>query len=114
MSDQIIGPCTLEGGFVRLEPLREKHASPLLEAAMKLDWKLMLRPLRSREDVERRIRDGLGMEENGEEYAFAVVLKSEGRVIGSTAYLNVIPSHKRAEIGSTWYVPRHWGTAVNP
>ncbi len=114
MSDRKIGPCVLDGKFVRLEPLREEHTGPLLDVAMKLDWKLMLHPLRSREDVDRRIRDGLRMEEDDGEFAFAVVLKSEQLVIGSTAYLNVVSGHKRVEIGSTWYGPHYWGTAVNP
>ncbi len=39
MSSQNLGPCTLEDKFVKLEPLREKHRSALLEAPLKLDWK---------------------------------------------------------------------------
>jgi len=30
LSSQNLGPCTLEGKFVKLEPLREKHGSALL------------------------------------------------------------------------------------
>ncbi len=49
----------------------------------------------------RRIQAGLKGEEKDVEYAFAVVLKPEERVVGSTAYLNVVPRHRRLEIGST-------------
>ena len=43
-------------------------------------------PLRSREEVDRRIADGLRAEERNEAYAFTVRLKGDARVVGSTAY----------------------------
>jgi len=90
------------------------HADALAEAAAKLDWALMLYPLLTREDVEKRIDNGLKAEEEGEEYAFAVVLKRNGQIVGSTSYMMVVSRHKRLEIGSTWYVQEMQGTAVNP
>jgi RimJ/RimL family protein N-acetyltransferase len=114
LNEKTLGPCTLEGRFVRLKPLREKHAAALTEVALKMDWGWMLGALRSREDVNRRITDGLRAEEKNEEYAFAVVLRRDGRVAGSTSYLGVVPKHKTAEIGATWYSSDAQGTAVNP
>ena len=114
MNNQTLGPCTLEGKYVRLEPLRRNHADGLAAAAAKLDWALMLYPLLTREDVEKRIDNGLKAEEEGEEYAFAVVLKRNGQIVGSTSYMMVVSRHKRLEIGSTWYVQEMQGTAVNP
>jgi RimJ/RimL family protein N-acetyltransferase len=109
-----LGPCTLEGRFVRLEPLRESHTDELARIATKLDWSLFLYPLLSRDDVVKRIMDGIEREKRNEEYAFAVVLKKENRVVGSTSYLTIVSRHKRAEIGSTWYEPEFQGTYVNP
>jgi hypothetical protein len=43
-----IGPCALEGKFVRLEPLRSNHLERLAEVAAKIDWALMLYPLQER------------------------------------------------------------------
>ncbi len=94
MTNHHIGPFTLKGKFVRLEPLRKNHADGLAEAAAKLDWAWMLGPLRSREDADKRIEDGLWAEARDEEYAFAVILKTEERIIGSTAYLAVVSRHK--------------------
>jgi RimJ/RimL family protein N-acetyltransferase len=74
----------------------------------------MLYPLLSREDVEKRIDNGVKAEEEDEEYAFAVVLKRDGQIVGSTSYMMVVSRHKRVEIGSTWYLPEMQGTAVNP
>ncbi|MDE1858764.1 MAG: GNAT family N-acetyltransferase [Thaumarchaeota archaeon] len=111
---QRLGPFALEGTYVRLEPLRRSHAVPLYEAARRMNWGWMLGPLRTRGDVDARIAKGLRGERLDEEYAFAVVLRDGPKVIGSTAYLGVATKHRRAEIGSTWYVPEHWGTVVNP
>lgn len=110
---EALGPCVLEGRFVRLEPLRMEHAAGLFEATKSLDWEWFLGPLRTKEDVERRIAEGVAAEERGEAYAFAVRLDG-GRIVGSTSYLAVVPKHRRAEIGSTWYSRDVWGTAVNP
>jgi RimJ/RimL family protein N-acetyltransferase len=79
-----------------------------------MDWGWMMGALRSREDVDRRIADGLKAEEKNEEYAFAVVLKRGGRVVGSTSYLGIVLKHKSVEIGATWYSADVQGTAVNP
>ena len=109
-----LGPCILEGRFVRLEPLRPHHAEAITKAGENLEWEWMIGPLPSREAVDRRIAFGLKAEERDDEYAFAVIHKSRKAVIGSTSYLAISSRHKRAEIGSTWYSPDLWGTVVNP
>jgi RimJ/RimL family protein N-acetyltransferase len=114
MTSGNLGPCTLAGSFVRLEPLREEHSAPLFEAAQRLDWKWFLNPLRTKEDVESRIAESAKAEQANDAYVFAVRLASSNAVVGSTSYFNIVAKHKRAEIGSTWYVPSVWGTAVNP
>jgi RimJ/RimL family protein N-acetyltransferase len=38
----------------------------------------------------------------------------DGRIIGSTRYLDVQEEDRTAEIGWTWYEPPAWGTIVNP
>ena len=114
MKSQTLGPCTLEGRFVRLEPLREEYADELAKVAAKLDWSLMLYPLLSKEDVHKRILSGIEKEQKDEEYAFAVILLDGNQLVGSTSYLAIAARHKRAEIGSTWYAPEVQGTFVNP
>ncbi len=109
-----LGPLTLDGTCVRLEPLRPEHADALFEAGRGLDWAWMLGPLPTREAVAHRIEEGLRREARDSDYAFAVIRKPEGRVVGSTAYLNVVSKHRRLEVGSTWYAREHWGTVVNP
>jgi RimJ/RimL family protein N-acetyltransferase len=114
MANKTLGPVGLEGVFVRLEPLRLNHAEGLLVAARNLDWGWFLYPLRTKEDVQRRIVEGLAAEERDEAYAFAVRLRESGSVVGSTSYFGIVARHKRVEIGSTWYTTDVQGTAVNP
>lgn len=109
-----VGPCLLEGDFVRLEPLRPEHSQAITEAAGLTDWTFTLGTLETAQDVDRRIADGLEAEAKDEAYAFAVRLRNGGRVVGSTCYLAVSSKHRRTEIGATWYARDVWGTAVNP
>jgi N-acetyltransferase len=86
-----------------------------LDAASKnLDWGWMLSPLRSKRDVVKRIEQARKLESNGEAYVFAVRLNQDKRIVGSTSFFGVVPQHKRAEIGYTWYEQDLWGTFVNP
>ena len=48
------------------------------------------------------------------EYAFCVIGQVDGRVVGSTRFMDVTPEARGVEIGWTWYAPDVWGTQVNP
>ena len=109
-----LGPCTLVGGHVRLEPLREEHSAALFNAARETDWSWFLAPLRTKEDVQARIAEAARTEQLNEGYVFTVRSLTGNSVIGSTSYMGVVAKHKRLEIGSTWYIRSVWGTAVNP
>lgn len=114
MKDARLGPCTLEGTFVRLEPLRQRHTKALTISASRLDWGWSLHPLRSKKDLEARVEHAIEAEKKHDGYIFAVVLKGENRAMGSTSYFGIAPEHRRAEIGYTWYEQDLWGTVVNP
>ena len=113
-ANEALGPCFLEGQNLRLEPLRQEHGDALFEAAQRMEWGWFLYPLRTRQDVAMKIGSALESERNNEGYAFAVRMKKDGRIVGSTSYLGVEAKHKRVEIGSTWYLPKVQGTVVNP
>ena len=109
-----LGPCVLEGDYVKLEPLRKRHENVLTIAAGKLDFGWALTHLKSRKDVAKRIEHTLELEKKNEGYAFVVNYKPEKRIIGSTSYFGIVPDHQRAEIGYTWYEQSLWGSVVNP
>jgi len=104
----------LKGKFVTLEPLRKRHFEGLSIASKKLDWGWAMSPLRSRRDVAKRFEQARKLERKGEAYVFAVRLNLDKRLVGSTSYFGIVPPHKRAEIGYTWYEQSLWGTYVNP
>jgi len=114
MEHSPLGPISLEGEVVDLEPLRPEHTHAVFAATEGVDWTWFLGPLKSIEAVSSRIADGLEAERRNDGFAFAVRLREGGRVIGSTSYLAVNQKHRRAEIGSTWYSPEYQGTSVNP
>lgn len=45
---------------------------------------------------------------------FAVIHNSTGRLVGSSSFMDILPTHRHAEIGCTWYAADARGTAVNP
>jgi len=103
----------LEGRFVRLEPLEERHREPLRPAAQHPEIFAVttsaLGPL-----FDPYIDNALKRSDGQHERAFAVLLKAQARYVGMTRYLNIEEAHKKLEIGSTWYEPAAWGGPVNP
>jgi RimJ/RimL family protein N-acetyltransferase len=97
-----------------LEPLRTAHTSALLAAAQDSDWAWMSVDARSDSAMSRWIEDALEAERKGTEYPFTVFSKESEKIVGSTRYMDVRNSHKGAEIGTTWYSSKVWGTVVNP
>ena len=51
--------------------------------------------------------------EAGLRIAHAVILKSSGRAIGTTSFLDLNPTHSSVEIGSTFYAREYWRSFVN-
>lgn len=110
-----LGPVTLSGRFVRLEPLRKDHLAALLEAAADdRIWTWFSLDLQSAEAMERFVDEALAAEQRQAAYAFAVVLQDSGRVVGSTRFGDITPNDRGLEIGWTWYAPDVWATQVNP
>lgn len=112
----IAPPLTLEGSFVRLEPIRTDHASLFWEIAKNdLDdiFRWIPYPMKTPEDFQRLIGKGFDEQERGQSIVLATVERKSGRVIGSTRYMNIDRVNQRVEIGSTWIAPAWQRTAVN-
>ncbi|MGP8125763.1 MAG: GNAT family N-acetyltransferase [Nitrososphaerales archaeon] len=95
-----------------MEPLQLSHSEALLEAAGESEWTWMPTVLDSKHSVEGWISETLQAQSRGVEYPF--VVKHQGKIVGSTRYMDVQAKNKGAEIGWTWYTKSVWGTAVNP
>jgi len=105
---------TLTGRWVQLEPLVEAHLEPLrIAAADERIWQHAMEIARG-PTFDVWFDQAISERDAGRRIPFSIRHLSDGRLIGSTSYLDVFERHKRVEIGSTWYVPEFWGTAINP
>ena len=96
-------PVTLAGEHARLEPLSRDHRAGLIDAVNDGDiWRLWYTnvpsPDRMADEIERR----LGLQAAGSMLPFTVK-DAAGTIAGMTTYMNVDATHRRVEIGSTWY-----------
>jgi RimJ/RimL family protein N-acetyltransferase len=95
---------TLEGQLIVLEPIEPRHVAGLRTAAAdERTWTWMVT-----RDTEAWIAAALAATDV---HHFVVI--RDGAVIGSTSYLNVVPEHRRLEIGHTWNNPAAWGSGAN-
>jgi N-acetyltransferase len=112
----IVLPLTLEGAFVRLEPLRREHAELFWDVAQN-DLEDIFRwipySMKTPDDFHKLIDKALEEQQRGESVVFATIEKGSGRVIGSTRFMNIDRVNRRVEIGSTWIAPAWQRTAVN-
>jgi RimJ/RimL family protein N-acetyltransferase len=109
-----IGPITLEGRWVRLEPLAAHHAADLAEAAQDDEiWRYMPAVLKTEEDIRDWIAAAQAQQATGTQLPFAIVDRATGRAIGSTRYLNIVPADRGLEIGWTWLAREARRTAIN-
>lgn len=109
-----IEPLTLTGQHVRLEPLRPEHRLDMQIAANdpRLWESTVVRAYG--EHFDAWWDDAIKGSKQGSRMPYAVVSAGNGKVIGSTSYLNIAHHEQRLEIGSTWYEHHLWGTAINP
>jgi N-acetyltransferase len=110
----IVGPTTLEGHGVRLEPLTPEHRAALVTAATdgRL-WELWFTSVPSPQEAAGYIDDALTGQRNGHMLPWVVRELDSGEIVGTTRYHDIVPAIDRVEIGYTWYAARWQRTHVN-
>ena len=109
-----IKPVTLEGRFVRLEPLSSDHLDGLCDVGLDEDiWRYTLTHVRSREDLLGYLDAALTLQREGSALPFATVDRASGKVAGSTRFGSIDRTHRRLEIGWTWLGSGFQRTALN-
>jgi RimJ/RimL family protein N-acetyltransferase len=110
-----IEPVTLEGRYIRLEPLSLAHHAAL--CAVGLDdniWRWNPRfPVRTPDDMRRYIESALQQEAHGESLPFATIERASERAVGSTRFAEIDVDNRRVEIGYTWIAPPWQRTPAN-
>lgn len=96
-------PVTLDGRYVRLEPLREDHADALIAVSMDGDlFRYFSVDLASEAAMRAYVGYAIAGAEAGTTMVFATVERATGTVVGSTSYLAIDRQHRHLEIGGTW------------
>ncbi|HWH36164.1 MAG TPA: GNAT family protein [Candidatus Limnocylindrales bacterium] len=109
-----VQPVTLEGRFVRLEPLGPQHAASLAELGLEPEvWRWMPAPVTTPAEMGAFVEAALVEADAGRMVPFATIERSTGRAVGSTRFLSIEPAHRRLEIGFTWLARPWQRSAVN-
>ena len=108
-------PVLLEGRHVRLEPLARAHLPAFVVAGSDAgihQWALT-KPLSDPAEMTAWFEEALRNQAAGIDVTFATVRRMDGRVVGSTRYMDIRRPHRSLEIGNTWLAPEAQRTPVN-
>ena len=107
-------PTDLEGVSVKLIPLSMSHSDDLKEAVSDGQLNnLWYTNIPTEEGVEGEIERRLKLQKLGTMTPFSVVHTKRNKVVGLTTFMNMDPTNKRVEIGSTWYRKDVQRTGIN-
>jgi len=105
---------TLEGNFVRLEPLSLEHRDGLIDAISDGElWNLYVTLVPHIKDIDVFFTNAQTAYENGDGLTFATIDKATGKVVGSTRFQKANLPNKRVEIGYTFLGKSWQKTRIN-
>jgi N-acetyltransferase len=107
-------PSVLEGHGVRLEPLAPEHAPALAEAAAdgRL-WEFWYTSVPAPDGCADYVAEALAGQRAGHMLPWAVRDLTDGLIVGSTRYHDIVAAIDRVEIGYTWYAASRQRSHVN-
>ena len=106
-------PIALAGEHASLQPLAREHHDGLVDAVRDGElWKLWYTSIPSPEGMATEIDRRLDLQAQGSMLPFTV-FDAGGQIAGMTTYMNIDATHRRVEIGSTWYAKRVQRTPLN-
>ena len=106
-------PIALAGEHASLQPLAREHHDGLVDAVRDGElWKLWYTSIPSPEGMATEIDRRLDLQGQGSMLPFTV-FDAGGQIAGMTTYMNIDATHRRVEIGSTWYAKRVQRTPLN-
>lgn len=107
-------PRLLTGNNVMLAPLEETHFDELTEVgADEHIWQHYIFDASNEKTFRKSLNDALTARDKGTQYPWVIVHKPTGKIIGSTRLMDIVPEHRKLEIGWTWLLPEFWGTGIN-
>ena len=105
---------TLEGNFVRLEPLSNGHKDGLCKAISDGElWKLQVTLVPHMNEIDNFLSNAIEINETGKGLTFATIEKGTNLIAGSTSFRNINFPNKRLEIGYTFLGKTWQRTKIN-
>ena len=109
-----ISPVTLEGQHVRLEPLTQAHAEPLIAAASDGElWNTRVTIIPEPAGMKDYIQAALDGQAQGRELPFVIMQRASDKIVGTTRFYEIRPLDRAAAIGYTWLAKSAQRTPVN-
>jgi RimJ/RimL family protein N-acetyltransferase len=109
-----ISPITLDGQHVRLEPLTQAHAEPLVAAASDGElWNTNVTIIPEAAGIKDYIQFALDGLAQGTQLPFVIIRKSSNEVVGTTRFYEIRPNDRAVVIGYTWLAKSAQRTRVN-
>ncbi len=105
---------SLEGDFVRLEPLEKEHTEILYNIGQEKDlWRWTTTNIEKFEDMQKYVKTALKGREKGVTLPFVTIDKAANEIVGSTRFGHFSRRNRSAEIGWTWINPKWQRTHIN-
>lgn len=109
-----IEPVTLQGTYVRIEPLAEDHLGDLLAASADGElWKLWYTSVPDPQSMRGWIAAALEQRRDAGAMPFVIRRLADAKIVGATRYFNIAATNRRLEIGHTFYCGSVQRTAIN-
>jgi RimJ/RimL family protein N-acetyltransferase len=109
-----VEPVTLEGRYIRLEPLSLSHHARLCEVGLEEDiWRWTTSQVRTPDEMRTYIETALEWQAAGTALPFATIERASGHAVGSTRFGNIDRASHCVEIGWTWIGLKWQRTPVN-
>jgi RimJ/RimL family protein N-acetyltransferase len=109
-----VEPVTLDGRYMRLEPLSMEHYAGLCEALLDEDlWRWIFVPVKTPDEMHTFIEKALSQCPEGHIIPFAAIYKPTNRVVGTTRYMAIDRMHHHVDIGTTVIAKQWQRTIVN-
>ena len=109
-----IGPVTLEGRQVRLEPVSLAHVPALWRVGAPEEiWRYIPYAIHSEDEMRSYVASELAKQQAGLVVRFTTIATAIAEPVGSTSYLNIDRQHRRLEIGGTWITPAWQRSPIN-
>lgn len=107
-------PDLIDGDSVQLRLLTKDHFPELLHLAEdKRIWEFYVFDGTDKSRFADILQLALDEKSKGTQVPFVIFHKPDNKIIGSTRFIDINPTHKKLEIGFTWLHPNYWATVVN-